>query len=304
MEYLLLYYRAHPVTKHTSIDPDTILRRHEHLYDHWNPRLRQEIPSLADLPLFRTDGTVIKIYDEDGNRVVRTRPLCRGAQLGILFDLKTAEELFEPTLEAPSQHRRQRRQRRQHHRGHRDFDFDSDAESEEDEDEEDEEEYVDELLTDSFSLRLFPQAFINTVGHIQASQTLPAFRQVFRSINDLTTSATGDEGSDDDDDREEGPVIRGESFQAYNLLMHRLAPDAGGQDVQHGDITAALAGTYAQGTKDKSRGAEKFTSCNTYLPHERLHHKMDHPECPKDLRLEQVYAINIRALPHQRRRGR
>jgi hypothetical protein len=90
----------------------------------------------------------------------------------------------------------------------------------------------------------------------------------------------------------------------YNKVQHRMAQRAGDLDVQHGKITAMLAGGQAA-TKPNQKTAEDLRRyCRTKLPHQRFAERITIPNCPTALRMESVYSIDLLPIPINKRHGR
>jgi hypothetical protein len=100
------------------------------------------------------------------------------------------------------------------------------------------------------------------------------------------------------------PPVTGIATQGYNSAMHY----ARGRGVQHHDaqlglVTAALAGTYAVTPKEKRIASERQRSCKQKLPHERFNNKINEPEITRDLRMENVYCVDMLAITPEYRSG-
>jgi hypothetical protein len=163
-------------------------------------------------------------------------------------------------------------------------------------------------ITSLFDARvmLFPQSYVACMGHVKANDVIKPFHHVLAGLNRYIRDLWGASSLD---------LLTGQSAlqpigcQFYNLLSHRLAPRSGSQEVQKGDQTAAMASGYRHLSKSCQRAADRlFNWCNTSLPHERHQTllKTDDLEgpLPKDLRAENVFLIDMHAVPLQKRTGK
>ncbi|KAF9515149.1 hypothetical protein BS47DRAFT_1391881 [Hydnum rufescens UP504] len=262
--------RAQIAERFDNIPTEQIIAENQDLlYDSWDPDLRNRIRDLDALPLVDEDGNEVRIYDEEGCRVLRrfavvdvNQPAC-----GVLLNLSTCEALFNLD---PSQ------------------------------------------LDDGecpIHLSLYPQAYLRSVGHAQANGILPDFQVIVNRLNDeITRPDRADDQSDDDDEEwdehRRPPALRGVKFQAYNEMVHRFTDRHGGMRVQRGAVTAAAAGRYARDAKDCQSATKTWDAVKTLLPHEHMSEQLSPANCPRDLRLEQVYNLDLHRLPEERRNGR
>jgi hypothetical protein len=188
---------------------------------------------------------------------------------------------------------------------------------------------VDADLPDHQPLRInvYPQAFLRKFGHIQANSILPHFHKFVTQVQRCITrgqpenvDSDGDEDGDEDhneyadDDRvphrrnvdHNGelipPAIIASACQFYNELSHRIRPSAALHEVQQGKITAALAGAYACG-KQKKIYDNRVKECTAALPHERYNDKIAINDVPRDLRLENIYIVQLDSLKPEKRNG-
>ncbi|KAF9518846.1 hypothetical protein BS47DRAFT_1358506, partial [Hydnum rufescens UP504] len=252
-----------------DIPAATIRGQHDVLYDSWDADLRVEIEDLEGLPLLDDSEKEIRIYNQEGNRVPRREPLFYGdeAPCGVLLNLATCEALFvlEPSMI----------------------------------DEGEEHVYVS----------VYPQAYLRHIGHMRANCVMRDFRAVIKRINNTITHPEGE--SDDSDDEIEAEylsarpaALRGTSFQAYNEMVHRFTDRHGGMDIQQGSLTAAASGRYARDARDVRTAKGRSALVDELLPHERMTEKMELENSPRDLRLEQVYTLDLHCMPEEHRNGR
>lgn len=261
----------HPLSARTVEDfeiipTEEIEGENEALYDSWDEDLRNRIDSLEDFPLLDENGNEKRVYDPNGKRVLRRYPLINYTKppCGVLLNLLTCEALF---VLDPS------------------------------------------MLDDGqepIRVSLYPQAYLRKIGHMQASSILPDFQEIVDKINKKVTRERNDEDENEDDEDFvlRRPALTGVKFQAYNEMVHRWTDRHGGMDVQQGALTAAAAGRYARSTKDAAAATRTAASVSGLLPHHKMAQKLSNGECPRDLRLEQVYILDLNLLPAEHRNGR
>jgi hypothetical protein len=225
-----------------------------------------------------TDDTrkEINIYDEDGYRIPRRRPLHRRQQqpCGILLDLIKVRSLFD----APAQ-----RSRDNDDNGNdNDNDYDNNDIINDPQDEE------------PVKLTVYPQALTKFYGHIQAHGVPYDFKPLIRSLNrTLATNA--------DSNR---PVIRAVAFQGYNAVQHNLTERAGRLEVVQGRLTAALAGTHSSSTTDKARFIKIKRQVVSHPPYARVREQLTKTTVGRAMRFEIVIIIDLHALKEEHRTGR
>ncbi|KAH7920877.1 hypothetical protein BV22DRAFT_1179673 [Leucogyrophana mollusca] len=267
---------------------ETIVQAFPVLYDSPNPNVRQVV-DLNDYPLHDPNTNLeMNVYDPEGRRVPRLR--CRVApntlNCGILINLDTVHDLFADF--AP--------------------------------------EDPDMMLVDEDAIRnpdavvsVFPQAFLRKYGHVQASTVLPQFTDTLNGIRTSIAAKPNNHDDDDDDDDDELPdpnqalldptsstsrVLSPVASQFYNELSHRVRPTAALHDVQQGRITATLAGAYARTPKAKASHQKLLHQCQQSLPHKKFRSKIDLPDVPRALRLENVFVLDLDHVDPPKRKGR
>jgi hypothetical protein len=100
------------------------------------------------------------------------------------------------------------------------------------------------------------------------------------------------------------PPIACVSSQGYNAVMHRTRYRVKDHKVQRGLITGALAGTHATDIKAKTRCKNLHRALDTNgLPHEDFEEKSAAPDIARDLRLENVFTIDLTKVRVQCRNG-
>jgi hypothetical protein len=224
------------------------------------------------------DGREIRLYTSDGRKVHRRDAFTDPdeKECGILIDLRSVGNLYI----------------------HRDDDSD----------------FQEEPAT---IVSAYPQAYLRSYGHIQASGVMWPFHKILEEIQANIGKAVHGHNSDEDSEDSYSDVesdidsprmkpVYGIGSQGYNELSHRVAPRAGAHDIQKGMITAALAGSYAlphDGVGQRS-AIRHFDDCARMLPIDRFKAKISHADCPRALRMEQIYYVDIFALKKGKATGK
>lgn len=190
------------------------------------------------------------------------------------------------------------------------------------------------LLPTHIPFTFYPQAGLRSVGHFQAQGLIAACYPQLANVNKLISAACQpspalDPQSDDDDfymDMDEDEVQRGErraqpahrgqvqlvkktvvhpiSSQGYNSVTHNTrGRRAQHHEVQTGRVTGALAGAWATGKTNTDTASDLLSECNGKMPHDSFADKIRKPTISRDMRLENVYWIDMDALPAQSRHG-
>lgn len=265
------------------------------IFDTPYPNNRERI-DLDAQPLLDAAGGEIRIYDVEGRRIPRVLSGVAPdeAPCGILMDLRAVHPLFEVSAEPPPP-------------------LNPDWS-----DGDDPEEGMMSAPRATPTIRLYPQAFMRTIGHFQADGILPHFDHFLEKIEAkfMPRQPGGEEAENDDlyedEDEDDDPIqlerMRGRvvhplAFQAYNELSHQTRPNAGLHDVQQGHLTSALSGCHAINGTGQKRHQDIYNRCRVALPHERFASKIDTPAVPRDLRLEVVIVLDMDAMPTSKRRG-
>ena len=250
---------------------------------------------LDEFPLLNESGKENFIYGNDGERIHRRLPIINrdASPCGVLVDLTKIQALFAP-------------------RRYRDGN---------DDDDDDENRSVTSSDLDDLPLThvdAYPLAFLRTVGNIQANGVPPCFYPLITQINksvrkDVLIRPVARSSFDSDDEDDVGSidgrhgensnhapsrqaVVKPVSSQFYNYLTHRVATRAGEHDAQHGTVTAAVAGVFAESDPHKDIAADRQRYCDRMLPSERFHEKISLDESPICCRAEIVYSVDVRAL--------
>lgn len=91
-------------------------------------------------------------------------------------------------------------------------------------------------------------------------------------------------------------VVKPVSSQFYNHITHRVASRSGRHDSQHGTVTAAISGAFANTDKDKKTASDRQSYCELCLPSERFGSRINQEDCPTSCRAEIVYSVDVGAL--------
>jgi hypothetical protein len=154
---------------------------------------------------------------------------------------------------------------------------------------------------------VYPQAGLRSVGHFQAKGLMSPCYNLLHLVNRRLTDGRDNDSDMSVDGWEDNnrPVICGIASQGYNAIMHHTrGRTAQHHDVQVGLITAALAGGWATSDKAKQQATRLARKCQHSLPHEAFAEKISNPNISRDLRLENVYSIDVNALHHHYRNGK
>jgi hypothetical protein len=234
------------------------------IYDSHLPAERSRV-RLEDLPLTDANNHEINIYDSDGYRIPRRYPMHEGHQPPC--GLLADLTKVRDLFKTPGDA------------------FDDD----------DERSVIDlEEEEDPLTINVYPQAYTRQLGHFQANNVPSGFQPLITSLNDTLRA--------DIHDRQ--PVIRGVACQAYNHIQHCLTERAGGLDVVHGQITAALAGVTAKGPKAIRAHDKVMQAIREGLPHERVARKLGRKNVlSRAWRVEPVFVINVQGLEARFRSG-
>jgi hypothetical protein len=235
---------------------------------------RQQIhpEELADMDLLDAEGHEIPLYTKNGYQIE-----CRLAALsedtkphGILMNLRHLGALFE------------------------DASFDDSYDD-----------LFDDIQQSPVKYYVYPQAGLVTAGHFQANGLLSNFQKRLNQLNARILTDNHPQQDANADTYQPVPIT-GIGCQGYNALMH-CTRGLGSQhhDAQKGVVTAALSGAWAttEGGMDSIARSLKL-QCSYQLPHQTYDRKIAHQKIHRDLRLENVYAIDIHALPENSRNGK
>ena len=242
------------------------------------PDSREEIDpqDLDDIPLVSDEGLDIPLYSLDGFQIQRkTASFRRDVKPhGVLVDLQQTKKLFTNDID---------------------------------------ELFEEEPCTTDFTV--YPQAGLKSVGHFQAKGLVAGCYPLIKRINKLLEQPFRDDDDgplddddDDDDDDDElvnRPVIQGIASQGYNALTHYTrGRTAQHHEVQVGQVTGALAGMFATTPQHTNLCRRLIRTCEQALPHQAFSEKVQSAAISTDLRLENVYCIDMKALRPEKRNGR
>jgi hypothetical protein len=166
---------------------------------------------------------------------------------------------------------------------------------------------TDDELGKCVRYHAYPQAGLVTAGHVQANGIVSKFQTRVSKLNEkIRMEKESDREEDEEEDHDVPNAIEGIAFQGYNVVMH-CTRGLGSQyhDAQKGYVTGAISAAWVEGEgKAKTTGRDLLTRCMHQLPHERYDKKISNNAIERDLRLENVYAIDMKALPAAYRNGR
>jgi hypothetical protein len=171
---------------------------------------------------------------------------------------------------------------------------------------------VDELAEEEcgvIDFTVYPQAGLRNAGHFQAKGLVLGCYPLLKLINRQIARGSTDESRDVDDEDDNTGVghaaIHVIASQGYNAMMHHTrGRTAQHHEVQVGQVTAALAGQYARTAQHVNVCKRLTWTCCQALLHEAFSAKIRGPAISTDLRLENVYYIDMKALRPQQRNGR
>lgn len=242
------------------------------IYNSPDKRIRDQYEAyeLEQLDQEDANGHPINIYSNDGYPIQRRIALFQPdtKNMGVLIDFQNIDELFlseDPNFVTGGHHR-----------------------------------------TD---YTVYPQAGLRTAGHFQAKGLIQPCYKLLQGINDAlmgsddnsVSGSSQDDHGDNTDSPE--PAVFGISSQGYNAVMHNTrGRSAQHHEVQVGYITRMLAASWMN-TKAHQRDAQKWIrKCEQALPHQAYAEKIRDRSICRDLRLENVYYVDLDALkPHQKK---
>lgn len=233
-------------------------------------RVHLTLDELMNMPMMDEDGDEIPIYCDKGYIIPRRIPcFSRNTPAhGLLLNLRTVKELFDGG-----------------------FDDDEGLDWDDEDDR-------------HITTYVYPQAGLKTVGHFQANGIMRPFKPFLAEVNAVLVD---DNQSDDGNGMSERvpKIVHGIASQGYNGVMHSTrGHSAQHHDAQLGIITAALAGSWAQGETNKRVAREFQEQCAHQLPHQAFEEKIKNPNIIRDLRLENVYYLNVKKMRESDRTGR
>jgi hypothetical protein len=243
----------------------------EGLWDSPNHDYRAEITidELETMPLVDENGHEIPIYTENGYQIQRRVARFRTVQQphGVLMQLSTMSNLFATN---------------------------------------DDNNYMDGVPgPDTSEFSVYPQAGMRTAGHFQAKGLMTAFYPRVEAINTRLVLARDDEDDIPEEEQSSHPPVTGIASQGYNAVMHSTRGMSNQHhDAQVGLVTGALSGAWAKGERLQRIARDMNRTCDHRLPHDSFAEKITNPQIKRDLRLENVYFVDLQALPNRMRNGR
>jgi hypothetical protein len=154
--------------------------------------------------------------------------------------------------------------------------------------------------TQEITCYTYPQAGLKVAGHFQAGGLMKKFSPFVKAVNqDLI------EDEDEDSILTSPPIVSGIACQGYNAVMHSTRGNsAQHHDAQLGLITGALAGSWAKGAPAERTAHRLSERCSHQLPHASFAEKIENDQILRDLRLENVFCIDVQALKAEYQNGR
>jgi len=244
---------------------EDILHAHGAIYDKPDYDESREEVDLDELPLFDEDGVEIRIYNREGFRVMRHRPV-RFYKCGALIDLERIHELFQGHEDA-------------YGHVHNETPF-----------------WVYPL---AFSRKMGNVKSASVMPNF--CQRLKQIDLVIRPPVDDDAMDTDDEN--DDVQIRGAPVLRPLGSQIYNSLSHRVRNEAKFHAVQLGMVTSTFAGSTATTVHGRRHWERRLRFCDGGLPHVRFNHKVSGPGQPQALRFENTYTLDVFQMDPQHRNG-
>jgi hypothetical protein len=221
---------------------------------------------LPDMPLVDQYDQEITIYCNKGFIVPRRTPFYSKRSLphGVLMDLRGVTDLFTRQL--------------------------------------DEEDYYLDDDVAHVDVYTYPQAGLKVAGHFQANGLMRSFAPFLQDIN-KSFDVSNEEGPGTPPPTT--PFVHGIACQAYNVVMHATRGDsAQHHDAQLGMITGALAGSWAKSPSNKRTAQRLQEKCAHLLPHESFEAKIQNPSISRDLRLENVFYIDLQGMDKRYQDGK
>jgi hypothetical protein len=241
------------------------------MYTSTDPQTRQylTLEDLANTDMLDDEGQEIPLYCEKGYHIPRRIPRYskHTPAHGMLLNLTTVKELFEPN------------------------EYDNDG-LEWDE--------VDDPIT----TYVYPQAGLKTAGHFQANGIMRPFKPFLAEVNESLQDV---QREDDDTTLVDGfkHIVKGIASQGYNGVMHSTrGHSAQHHDAQLGIVTAALAGHWASGNTNTRVATEFQEKCSHQFPHQAFEEKLKNKNIVRDLRLENVFYVDVKQMSDNDQNGR
>ncbi|KIL55211.1 hypothetical protein M378DRAFT_182284 [Amanita muscaria Koide BX008] len=235
------------------------------IYNSRNDDTREIITwdELAEMPLVDDEGREIPIYCGMGFNIPRRIPRFSKHSLphGVLVDLRKVKDLFQHEL--------------------------------------DEEDFYMDEDTAPVDVYTYPQAGTKIAGHFQANGLMLNVSVFVKLVNESLTYVPDAMDEDEEDALPRRPknIVNGIACQGYNAVMHSTRGDsAQHHDAQLGMITGALSGCWATNPAGTRTARYLREKCARLLPHEAFATKIKNERILRDLRLENVFWIDIKAM--------
>ena len=151
----------------------------------------------------------------------------------------------------------------------------------------------------------YPQAGLVTAGHLQAKSLVSDFYPLLEHINTGILGAEGEGAADELLVEAPKWPVYGVSCQIYNAVMHHTR-GFGSQhhEVARGMVSGALGGQCVPKTASSGKAKHLLERLQYKLPHEEYEIKASNVEVSKDLRVENVYWVDLDQFPEEDRNGR
>jgi len=267
-----MFSRVREVNSWRDRDIDEIIQYHsDGVFTSFNPEERHRIEwdELRDMEILDSSDLEIPIYCNKGFTIPRRIPrFSRNTRPhGVLMDLRSVKQLFQTPWED---------------------DLDLGLDDDENDDSKD------------ITCYTYPQAGLKVAGHFQAAGLMKKFSSFLKDINhDLI------EDDNDNSIHSSPPIVSGIACQGYNAVMHSTRGNsAQHHDAQLGLITGALAGSWAKGASAERTAQRLSERCSRKLPHTSFAEKIENDLILRDLRLENVFCIDVQALQAEYQNGR
>lgn len=155
------------------------------------------------------------------------------------------------------------------------------------------------------SFLAYPQAGLVTAGYLQAKSLVSDFYPLLEVINTGILSARGEDIEEELFSEDPRWPVYGVSCQIYNAVMHHTR-GIGSQhhEVARGKVSGALGGQCTPKAASSAKAKGLLTTCRSKLPHDAYRIKTSNAEMCKDLRLENVYWVDLDQFSEENRNGR
>lgn len=235
--------------------------------------------------MFNDVGREKRIYDSHGDQILRKIPILKEDESGenpdcpLLLKLKTIPQFFHEPLASLNA-----------------------GDSDDGTDNEGPAVKPPSAYNQPMKCLLFPQAYLKLYGQVQINRVSPHFCQKIDHINQVIAAPIPAFHSPSLSDDEEDEVhllyhpLQPDSCQMYNAIAHKLMMRAGSLDAMQGDITNAMAGSYASTPAAQRRARKSFDACQQNLPQDRISRRILPDNGCKALRVENVYAMNMQQV--------